>query len=53
MWGKDDEFQRIDYARRNLDIIPNADLVEMAGKHIPIEDHPDALSAAIEQHLVT
>ncbi len=52
VWGRDDEFQRIEYARRYVQTVPHADLVEVSGKHIPTEDDPAAVTAAIEQHLL-
>ncbi|MEW1810292.1 alpha/beta hydrolase [Pseudarthrobacter phenanthrenivorans] len=53
VWGRDDDFQKIEFARRYVADIPNADLVEVAGKHIPTEDSPDAVAAAILEHLAT
>ena len=51
VWGRGDEFQRIEYARRYVKAVPHADLVEVSGKHIPTEDDPAAVTAAIEQRL--
>jgi len=51
VWGRDDEFQKIGYARRYVKEIPGSDLVEVAGKHIPTEDSPADVAAAILQHL--
>lgn len=51
VWGRDDEFQRIGFARRYVENIPGADLVEVDGKHIPTEDSPAAVAAAILEHL--
>lgn len=51
VWGRDDDFQKIDFARRYVAEIPNADLVEVDGKHIPTEDSPDAVAGAILEHL--
>ncbi|MGX5358217.1 alpha/beta fold hydrolase [Kocuria sp. KH4] len=51
VWGRDDDFQRIGFARRYVENIPGADLVEVDGKHIPTEDSPAAVAAAIVDHL--
>ncbi|MEV4987836.1 alpha/beta fold hydrolase [Pseudarthrobacter sp. LMD1-1-1.1] len=51
VWGRDDDFQKIAFARRYMDEIPNADLVQVEGKHIPTEDSPDAIATAILDHL--
>ncbi|MGX5357382.1 alpha/beta fold hydrolase [Kocuria sp. KH4] len=51
VWGRDDDFQRIGFARRYVENIPGADLVEVDGKHIPTEDSPAAVAAAILEHL--
>ncbi|NKX56375.1 alpha/beta fold hydrolase [Arthrobacter mobilis] len=51
IWGRDDEFQKIGFARRYVEEIPGSDLIEVAGKHIPTEDSPDDVTAAILEHL--
>ncbi len=51
VWGREDEFQRIGFARRYVEEIPGADLVEVAGKHIPTEDSPREVADAIIGHL--
>lgn len=51
VWGRDDDFQKIGFARRYVEQIPGSDLVEVEGKHIPTEDSPDAVAAAIITHL--
>ncbi|MDQ0767902.1 pimeloyl-ACP methyl ester carboxylesterase [Pseudarthrobacter defluvii] len=51
VWGRDDDFQKIEFARRYVEEVPNADLVEVDGKHIPTEDSPDAVATAILEHL--
>ncbi len=51
VWGRDDDFQKIGFARRYVEEIPNADLVEVHGKHIPTEDSPAEVAAAIREHL--
>ncbi|WP_197412749.1 alpha/beta fold hydrolase [Kocuria rosea] len=51
VWGRDDEFQRIGFARRYVEEIPGADLVEVAGKHIPTEDSPRQVADAMTEHL--
>lgn len=51
VWGRDDDFQKIGYARRYVEEIPGSDLVEVEGKHIPTEDSPAAVAEAITAHL--
>lgn len=51
VWGRDDEFQKVGYARRYAGEIPNSELVEVVGKHIPTEDSPDEVSAAVVRFL--
>ncbi|TQJ38156.1 pimeloyl-ACP methyl ester carboxylesterase [Arthrobacter sp. SLBN-112] len=51
VWGRDDDFQKIEFAHRYVKEIPNADLVEVDGKHIPTEDSPGAVAAAMLDHL--
>ncbi|WP_051442099.1 alpha/beta fold hydrolase [Arthrobacter sp. H14] len=53
VWGRDDEFQKIEFARRYVNEIPASDLVEVAGKHIPTEDSPEEVTDAILGHLHT
>lgn len=51
VWGRDDDFQKIEFARRYVETIPNSDLVEVPGRHIPTEDAPDLVTAAMLEHL--
>ncbi|MDQ0258644.1 pimeloyl-ACP methyl ester carboxylesterase [Sinomonas atrocyanea] len=51
VWGRDDDFQKIEYARRYVAEIPGSDLVVVEGKHIPTEDSPDEVARAIAEHL--
>ena len=51
VWGRDDDFQKIHYARRYEAEVPGADLVEVDGKHIPTEDSPHEVAHAILEHL--
>ncbi|MFI7585139.1 alpha/beta fold hydrolase [Kocuria sp. M1N1S27] len=51
VWGRDDDFQRIGFARRYVEEIPGADLVEVAGRHIPTEDSPREVADAVIGHL--
>jgi pimeloyl-ACP methyl ester carboxylesterase len=51
VWGTDDEFQKIGFARQYVEQIPGADLVEVDGKHIPTEDSPHEVAEAIIAHL--
>ncbi|WP_458115986.1 alpha/beta fold hydrolase [Arthrobacter sp. D2-10] len=51
VWGRDDEFQKLSYARRYVNEIPSSDLVEVAGRHIPMEDSAPKIAAAILEHL--
>jgi pimeloyl-ACP methyl ester carboxylesterase len=53
VWGRDDDFQKISFARRYVNEIPESDLVEVNGKHIPTEDSPAAVARAILDHLRT
>lgn len=51
VWGRDDDFQKIGFARRYVEQIPGSDLLEVDGKHIPTEDSPDAVAEAVTTHL--
>ncbi|TLM84517.1 alpha/beta hydrolase [Pseudarthrobacter sp. NamE2] len=51
VWGKDDDFQKVEFAHRYASEIPGSDLVEVAGKHIPMEDSPKDVAAAMLEHL--
>lgn len=51
IWGRDDDFQKVEYAHHYVTEIPNADLVEVHGKHIPTEDSPHDVGRAIREHL--
>ncbi|WP_218221015.1 alpha/beta fold hydrolase [Nesterenkonia sp. Act20] len=51
VWGRDNEFQKIEFARRYVRELPASDLIEVAGKHIPTEDSPEKVSVAIFEHL--
>ncbi len=51
VWGRDDAFQKIEYARRYLQAVPGSDLVEVAGRHIPTEDSPADVARAVLEHL--
>jgi pimeloyl-ACP methyl ester carboxylesterase len=51
IWGKDDDFQKISFARRYINEVPSSDLVEVAGKHIPMEDSPNEIASAMLSHL--
>jgi pimeloyl-ACP methyl ester carboxylesterase len=51
VWGRDDDYQKIPYARRYAAEIPNSDLVEVHGKHIPTEESPREVAHAIREHL--
>jgi pimeloyl-ACP methyl ester carboxylesterase len=51
IWGKDDDFQKISFARRYVAEIPGSALVEVSGKHIPMEDSPREIAAAMLEHL--
>lgn len=53
VWGSDDEFQKIEFARRYVSEIPASDLIEVPGKHIPTEDSPKEVTEAILDHLRT
>ncbi len=51
VWGRDDPFQKIEYARRYVQTVPGSDLVEVAGLHIPTEDSPADVAQAMLDHL--
>jgi len=51
VWGRDDVFQKIEYARRYVQTVPGSDLVEVAGLHIPTEDSGADVARAVLQHL--
>ncbi|MBG0738019.1 alpha/beta fold hydrolase [Paeniglutamicibacter antarcticus] len=51
VWGRDDDFQKVSFARRYVKEIPNAELTEVPGKHIPTEDSPKQVTEAIRNHL--
>ncbi|MDJ0457992.1 alpha/beta fold hydrolase [Arthrobacter sp. NQ7] len=51
VWGTEDDFQKVAFARRYVAEIPATDLVEVPGKHIPTEDSPQQVTAAILDHL--
>lgn len=53
VWGREDDFQKISFARRYVSEIPGSDLVEVDGKHIPTEDSPAAVAGAVLDHLDT
>ncbi|MBM7849638.1 pimeloyl-ACP methyl ester carboxylesterase [Arthrobacter roseus] len=53
VWGREDDFQKISFARRYVREIPGSDLVEVNGKHIPTEDSPAAVAEAVLNHLDT
>ncbi len=48
LWGDEDEFQPIDYARRFDREIPRTCLVTVSGaRHIPMEDDPEQVGRAL------
>ena len=51
VWGRDDAFQKLEYARRYVAEIPGSDLVEVPGRHIPTEDAPEQVGSAMLEHL--
>lgn len=53
VWGSDDDFQKVSFARRYVREITGSDLIEVSGKHIPTEDSPAPVAQAILEHLVT
>lgn len=54
VWGEDDGFQKVDYAERFAAEMPATTLVRIprAG-HIPMENDPAAVAAALTQFIVT
>jgi pimeloyl-ACP methyl ester carboxylesterase len=51
IWGRDDDFQKLSFARRFVGEVPSSDLVEVAGRHIPMEDSPAEIADAMLEHL--
>ena len=51
VWGRDDGFQRLEFAQQYVQRVPASDLVAVPGKHIPTEDSPDVVAAAMLDHL--
>jgi len=51
VWGRNDMFQKIEYARRYVQTVPGSDLVEVAGLHIPTEDSAADVARAMLDHL--
>lgn len=51
IWGRNDDFQKVTFARRYVAELPSSDLVEVTGKHIPMEDSPREIAAAMLDHL--
>lgn len=51
VWGRDDSFQKLEYAQQYVQQVPASDLLEVSGKHIPTEDSPDAVAEAMLAHL--
>ena len=51
VWGRDDTFQKIEYAHRYVQAVPSSDLVEVPGLHIPTEDSPADIARALLEHL--
>ncbi len=48
LWGQEDEFQPIDYARRFEREVPHARLVAVPGaRHIPMEDDPERTGSVL------
>nr|BAI53126.1 hypothetical protein [Arthrobacter sp. IF1] len=52
IWGRGDDFQKVSFARHFVTVVPSSDLIEVAGKHIPMEDSPQKIAAAMLEHLV-
>lgn len=50
VWGRDDAFQKVEYAHRYVSEVPSSDLVEVPGRHIPTEDAPDLVATALLDH---
>ncbi len=48
LWGEEDEFQPLDYARRFDQEMPRTSLVVVPGaRHIPMEDAPEQVGTAL------
>lgn len=52
IWGRNDDFQKVSFARRYVTEVSGSDLVEVAGKHIPMEDSPHEIAEAMLSHLL-
>lgn len=51
VWGREDAFQRLEYAERYAASVPDVDLATVPGRHIPTEDAPEHVAEAILDHL--
>lgn len=51
VWGVDDEFQRVEHAERFTREFPHAELVRVAGRHIPTEDSPREVGDTLARFL--
>ena len=50
LWGEEDEFQPIEYARRFEEEVPQARLVTIPGaRHIPTEDEPELIGSELSR----
>lgn len=51
VWGEDDEFQRLEYAQRYVEQVPNARLERVPGRHIPTEDSTEQVARLLADFL--
>ena len=51
IWGENDPFGDLAFARRAAESTPNAKLVEMAAGHLPLFDRPEECGRAIQEFL--
>ncbi len=49
LWGMDDAFQHVEYAERYARELPETNLLQVPGRHIPQEDSPAPVAAALTQ----
>lgn len=49
LWGMDDGFQRVEYAERYARALPETNLLQLPGRHIPQEDSPAPVAAALAE----
>lgn len=51
VWGEQDSFQKIEYAEKFVEQLPNARLQRVPGRHIPQEDSPEQVGSALSDFI--